>query len=76
MKIDRALAECLLKIKNLNEFRPFREMLDTELNLIKEQLVTQADEKALRNAQGRAQATKAFIDLIDNAEKLVDQSRR
>lgn len=76
MKVDRALAECLLKIKNLTEFQPFREMLETELNLIKEQLVTQADEKALRNAQGRAQATKAYIDLIDDAEKLVDQARR
>lgn len=76
MKVDRALAECLLKIKNLNEFKPFREMLVTELDLIKEQLVTQADEKALRNAQGRAQATKAFIELIDDAEKLVDQARR
>lgn len=76
MKISRALAECLLKIKNLNEFQPFREMLVEELNLIKEQLVTQADEKALRNAQGRAQATKSFIELIDNAEKLVEQARR
>lgn len=76
MKVSRALAECLLKIKNLTEFQPFREMLETELNLIKEQLVTQADEKALRNAQGRAQAIDGLIDLIDDAEKLVDQARR
>lgn len=76
MKVDRALAECLLKIRNLNEFAPFREMLDTESNMLKDQLVTQADDRALRNLQGRAQAITSLIDLIGDAEKLVDQQRR
>lgn len=76
MKVDRALAECLLKIKNLNEFKPFREMLESETNQLKDQLVTQADDKALRNLQGRAQALTSLIELVDDAEKLVDQARR
>ncbi len=74
--MTRALAECLLKIRNLNEFEPFREMLATEANLLKDQLVTQADDRALRNLQGRAQAMTSLIDLIGDAEKLVDQQRR
>jgi hypothetical protein len=76
VKITRALAECLLKIRNLNEFEPFREMLAEEANLLKDQLVTQADDRALRNLQGRAQAITSLIDLIGDAEKLVDQQRR
>lgn len=76
MKVDRALAECLLKIKNLTEFKPFREQLEADLQGIKDALVTQADEKALRNMQGRAQALTSLLEMIDDAEKLVEQSRR
>ena len=50
MKVSRALAECLLKIKNLTEFQPFRELLETELNLIKDQLVTQKKPCEMRKA--------------------------
>lgn len=76
MKVDRALAECLLKIKNLTEFQPLREYLVADLQGIKDSLVTQADDKALRNMQGRAQALTNLIDMIDDAERLVDLSRR
>jgi hypothetical protein len=76
VKVDRALAECLLKIKNLTEFQPLREYLVADLQGIKDSLVTQADDKALRNMQGRAQALTNLIDMIDDAERLVDLSRR
>lgn len=73
-KTDRALLEALLKINNLNDFSAFREHLAETLEEHKTRLVFMADDRQVHNLQGRAQALKELIDLIEGAPAALDKA--
>jgi hypothetical protein len=73
-KSDRALQEALLKINNLNDFLAFREYLAATLEDYKTRLVHMADDRQVHNLQGRAQALKELMDLIESAPAVLDKA--
>ena len=73
-KSDRVLLEALLKINNLNEFSAFREYLAGVLEDHKSRLVFMADDRQVHNLQGRAQALRELIDLIEGAPAALDKA--
>lgn len=72
--LERPLLEALLKINNLNDFKAFREYLTEQLETHKTRLVFMADDRQVHNLQGRAQALKELIDLIEGAPAALDKA--
>lgn len=72
--LERPLLEALLKINNLNDFKPFREYLAGQLEMHKTRLVFMADDRQVHNLQGRAQALKELMDLIEGAPAALDKA--
>ena len=75
MKPDRALLECLLKIRNLNEFSPFRDYLETELRETMMTMINCNDDRQMHCHQGAVRKLTALHDLIDGAPGLLDKER-
>lgn len=72
--LERPLLEALLKINNLNDFKAFREYLTEQLETHKTRLVFMADDRQVHNLQGRAQALKELMDLIEGAPAALDKA--
>lgn len=69
------LLESCIRIKNLDEFKPFREWLTSELDGEMNVLVSATDEVVLRLAQGSARRLRSILDLLDAAAKQLDKGR-
>lgn len=74
--LGRPLLEALLKINNLDDFKAFREYLVEQLETHKTRLVYMADDRQVHNLQGRAQALKELMDLIESAPAVLDKATR
>lgn len=74
--LGRPLLEALLKINNLDDFKAFREYLVEQLEVHKTRLVYMADDRQVHNLQGRAQALKELMDLIESAPAVLDKATR
>lgn len=68
--------EALATLKNNNSFQHVLGWLTESLVLTYDECATLHDEIALRQAQGSAQDLKEFLDLAENAVKLIKKSRR
>lgn len=70
MAIDRFLVANLLRIGGLDEFAPFRQWVQEQRDRWRNTLETHTNVDTLRQAQGRAQAYKEILDLLDQAPSL------
>lgn len=75
MVVDHALIGSLLQLRNFPEFAPFRRWLNEQRDFWRDALETQRDSDTLRQAQGRAQAYKEILDLLEQAEALAEKER-
>ncbi len=75
MVVDRALIGNLLQLQNFPEFAPFRAWLKEQRTTWRDALETQKDSDILRQAQGRAQAYKEILDLLEKADTLAEKER-
>lgn len=73
MAVDRALIGNLLQLRNFPEFAPFRRWLNGQRDFWRDALETQRDSDTLRQAQGRTQAYKEILDMLDQAEALAEK---
>ena len=76
MTLSRPLLECLMRVRNLDEFRPLREYLATENEKHTNFLIGCNEDRPMHVAQGMLRATKGLTDLIDSAPVLLDKERR
>lgn len=76
MNIPRPLAECLLKVRNLDEFKPLREYLDAEEAKHMAFLMTTNEDRPMHVAQGMLRALNALTNLIQEAPSLLDKQSR
>ena len=75
MVVDRALIGSLLQLRNFPEVAPFRRWLNEQRDFWRDALETQRDSDTLRQAQGRAQAYKEILDLLEQAEAMAEKER-
>ena len=72
---DLALVETCLRLNNLNEFKPFREYLDTELQRVTSALIECQDDRQVAVLQGEARALKDIKMLIERSPDEADRIR-
>lgn len=75
MAVDQHLLANFLRLKNFEDNAPFRKWLQEQRDTWRDALETQKDGDVLRQAQGRAQAYKEILDLIDRAPALAEKER-
>ena len=76
MTISRPLLENLLRIRNLDENRAFREFLEAEAQKHDTYMRNANEDRPLAVAQGMSRATHALLDLIEQAPSLLDKGRQ
>lgn len=69
------LFESVVRIRNLDEFKPFREWLSERLDANVTLLVGAADETQMRQIQGAVRVYQQVIDLIEGSAKSLDKGR-
>ena len=69
----RILYAAMLRLKSSPEFAPIREYLDGILDECRDSLVTLTNMDYVKVVQGKAQALKEFLDLVERSDKLLDQ---
>lgn len=76
MSLNRPLTECLLRIRNLDEFKPLRDHLAGEKAKHMTFLVGCNEDRPLHVAQGMVRALGALTDLIEQAPSLLDKGQQ
>lgn len=74
--VNRALVECLLRIRNLPEFSAFRTYLEEEQKRVDLMLRNLNDDRSLHIAQGEARRLESILNLIEQSPALLDKERR
>ena len=74
--LDLPLYECLLKIRNLNEFKALRDWIEKEESSLNGQLRNLNEDRALHKAQGAAQELEKLKALIDGSQDLLEKHRK
>ena len=72
---DRFLFEACLRFRNQPDMAPVKEYLEMQLDGYKQSLVTLTDHQSLLRTQGKAQAIKEFLELVERSPALLDQKR-
>jgi len=67
-----ALLKAIIRLGVNNDFQIFKEHLESELEYSRKMLPDIVDEVSLRLMQGRAQALKAIVEIVDNAKTTLD----
>ena len=73
MTARNPLFECLIRIRNLPEFAPFRELLASELKAETSRMLGLAEPKDMWRAQGAARAITKLQNLIENANSILEK---
>jgi len=73
--VDKLLAANLLQIGGLDNFSPFRTMLQEQRDKWRDMLESMKEPEQIYRAQGRAQQLKEILDLLDQAPSLADKYR-
>jgi hypothetical protein len=73
--MNRGLLECLIRIRNLNEFSEFRALLEAEKQIALNVLTGNQDATKLYAAQGAYNQIQRLQDLIEKAPTLLDKQR-
>ena len=73
MTISRSLAECLMRLRNLDENKPLRDYLAAENAKHMAFLIGCNEDRPMHVAQGMIRATKGLTDLIEQAPSLLDK---
>ena len=74
--LDQPLYECLLKIRNLNEFKALRDWIEKEESSLNGQLRNLNDDRALHKSQGAAQELEKIKTLIEGSQALLEKHRQ
>lgn len=75
MAVDRHLVSNLLSLNGLDEFKPFRDYLESQLVQWMGLLMSATDKDAMLRAQGRCQAYADLKELLGKAPALADKMR-
>lgn len=76
MSVSRSLLECLIRLRNLDEFKAFREYLQTEMQQHVDRLTMSNDDRQMVLAQGSVRVLRELTDLIEQSASLLDKERR
>lgn len=74
--ITRPLLECLLKIRNLNEFSALREYLKAEREYDMTILTSANDDRQMHLAQGAVRRMDMILEVIERSAGLLEKERR
>lgn len=69
------LLECLVRIKNLNEFKAFREYLEAERKYDMAVLAGANEDRVMHLSQGAYRRTDMIIDLIEQSPMLLEKHK-
>lgn len=75
MQLDRAVVECLIRIRNGPEFQALREYLERRHQEARESCEA-LDGTGLYRAQGRAKEARELKELVENATSLYDKVKK
>lgn len=76
MTFPRSLLEALVRIRNLDEFKAFREHLDSEMTKHTDRMTMSNDDRQMVLAQGSVRVLRELTELIGQSAKLLDNERR
>lgn len=76
MNYPRPLLECLMRVRNLDEFKPLRDYLAAENTKHTGFLIGCNEDRPMHVCQGMLRATTALTNLIDNSPELLDKERQ
>lgn len=71
---NRPLLECLLRLRNLDEFKPLREYLQTEAATHMAFLMNTNEDRPMHVAQGMLRAVDKLQNLIEVSPTLLEQA--
>ena len=74
--LDRPLTEGLLKIRNLNDFKGFRDWLDKKEKELNNSLRDLNEDTPIRLAQGKARFLKELKDLIETSQEVLERNKQ
>lgn len=74
--VSRPLIECLLRIRNLQEFSAFKAYLEEEQRKVDLMLRNLNDDRSIHIAQGEARRLESILNLIEQSNVLLDKERR
>lgn len=69
------LNESLIRIRNLDEFAPFRSWLAAELKSEFDQLAAAVDDRTMRQVQGAVRKLEQLTKLIEESPRALEKSR-